>query len=426
MDSNKDATLLDRLANWLGYEKKGLNVDLMPEELRPKAQQVKPSDGGGSYQSRIKPVDSLNSSVSVESKVKSKSQAPAIPAATFPKKSEVTVQDPRGTKFINPFKGTPEQGVSDFAQSATPIIDGLLKAGQNKSPTTFANISDNKPERENISIANQFLEKYRDNVMNMDRTNLGPLMALADKWMGGNTKLVESYKSPDSIDEVYKTLMQLNQAGIKQRDDAELKNKQIQLDAFNDIVLKPRNEFMKTFGQVNQGRGRDISGLSRVINSEMQSAENSYANNYTRAQSDLLQSRTSKDIEAAKLKQRAEEVDRKINAHFGRTGRESKQQYWDDIDRTLATFVAPKFTSKGRALPVDRKLWGAKNEAEMGAVLKFADYIAASRGVDTGDIEAVKRERLRALNDIALGYNNDSWTDPELKMLHEDYTKGSN
>jgi hypothetical protein len=429
MDAKQDVSLLDRLSDWLGYGKKEPVGDAYSNDVRPQEEQKKPNDiTDGSYQSTIDLVKKQDNQTKTEplteeQNVKAINTKPSFVLPNKSKESFIDVQYPIKIPFREPLKKTPEDGVVDFA--SIPIIDQLVKSVSSSGQNSFANIEDKKRDRENINVADEFIRNNRGKVMDMNRADLSSLMALADFWTGGRSKMAASYKPPQSVDELYQTMMNVRQAAIKESDDADLKRKQLQIEAYKDLVQKPQFDMLDVLGRVYQGVGKDSSSVLKNINDAMQSGQNTYSNNATRAKIEDLQTRMRRDVEEAKLRQRADEFDKKINTHIGRGDRQAKQSYWDSIDRTLALYVAPKFTPKGNPLPVDRKLWGSKNEAAMGNVLKFADYVAASRGVDTADTEAIMRERLRALNDIAFGYNKDSWTDPELKALHDDYIKGS-
>lgn len=418
-------SLLDRIADYLGYEKKSgmpTDVNLFPNDLRPKPRENKPiSQPYKDMKKTDKSSQDYNVKVGVStSKNKSKPQD-NIPLATLPGANEINTQDPRNTKFRDPVKDSPEQGVIDFLniEPLKKLVEGSLQKG----PSLLANIGDKLPERDNEKIADDFTEKYRDQIMNMNRVDLGPAMALADFWTGGKSKLAASYKAPKSVDEMYDNMMQLRQSSIKQRDDAELKQKDQQLDAYDKIFIRPRTNLIESLSRLNQGTGRDITSMLRTINAGLQSGENAYANNVSNLQSDVLRTRTAREMKVRDIKSSAEELNARINAELGRRGSRDKNDYYKNIDRVLATIVAPKFTKSGTPLPEDRKEWSKNNSKTLGSIINFADFVISSRGFDVkrNDIGELMRLRENVLNEIAMGFNNGVFTDPELQQLSDEF-----
>jgi hypothetical protein len=419
-------SILDRIAEYLGYEKKSMFPDdakLMPDDLKPRPnvktpisqpyKDMKKNDGNAGR-------DSLSTSVSVKTRKALPSKN--VPLATLPKTREVDAKDPRNTQFLPPVQATPEEGVLDFL--SIPAIDNLVKAVQKGGPSPLANISDKLPERENIAIADEFTNKIKDKALDLNRIDLGPAMALADFWTGGKSKLAASYKAPKSNDEILQDMMALRQAAIKERDDAELKQKDQQLDAYNKLFILPRQNMFDSISRIFQGAGKDINGLSRVINTAMQSGENTLSNNTTDLQLGLLRTRTQREQQIRDNQQRSDELAARINSHLGRQGGKAKRDYYEELDQTLAGVVAPKFTPKGQPLPSDRKEWSSKNSKALGAVQRFADFIISSRGYDVkkADIDELMQLRLKVLNEISMGYHNGEWVDQELNQLHKDFT----
>lgn len=418
-------SLLDRIAEYLGYERKSdipADAQLLPDSLKPKTPEKPPiSQPYKNMKKADKSTQDSSARASVSTSTKTNRPQEQIPIATLPGSNEINTQDPRSTQFREPTKQTPEEGVIDFLNISP--LKKIVEATMQKGPPLLANIGDKLPERQNEKIADEFTDKYRDTLMNMNRIDLGPAMALADFWTGGKSKLAASYKAPKSVDEMYDNMMQLRQASIKQRDDAELKQKDQQLDAYYKLFVEPRTDIIKAGAQIYQGAGKDISSLQRNINALMQSGQNTYANNISDLQSDVLRTRTAREMKVRDYKARAEELNTRINAELGRRGSRDKNDYYKNIDRVLATIVAPKFTKSGTPLPEDRKEWSKNNSKTLGSIINFTDFVISSRGFDVKehDVDELMRLRVDVLNEIAIGYNNGEFTDPELQQLSEEF-----
>lgn len=418
-------SLLDRIAEYLGYEKKSdipADAQLLPDSLKPKTPEKPPiSQPYKNMKKADKSTQDSSVRASVSTSTKTAKPQEEIPIAELPSTKEVDVQDPRNTQFREPTKQSPEQGVVDFLniEPLKRLVEGSLQKG----PPLMSSLSDKIPERKNIDVAEEFIDKYKDTILNANRTDLRPALALLDYWTGGKSNLASSYTPPTSTDDMYKTMMQFDQAGVKERSDSELKQRDILLDAYQKIFIKPRTDILDAASRVNQGTGRDISSMLRNINSAMQSGENVFSNNSTKLQGELLKTRSEREIAVRKYRSQADLLNTRINAELGRRGARDKNDYYKNIDRVLATIVAPKFTKSGTTLPEDRKEWSKSNSKTLGAIINFADFVIASRGFDVKehDIDELMRLRVNVLNEIAMGYNNGEFTDPELQQLSEEF-----
>jgi hypothetical protein len=423
-------TLLEQIADWFGYEKKSpsdtFNIVEIPRP-RVKSTIVKPD----SRDKKIPMADEIlerasdkSASSSSASSVKKSSKAysgnPSMPPTQSPRKTEVDIQDPRGTQFE---KGrTPEEAVESFQQN--PVALRLLEDINTPSIRSDVDLSNQDPPRENIQIANEFTDKYHDQFINDPRVDLSSAMALADFWTGGKSKMAQAYKPPKSFDELYKEMMDLRSRDIKQRDDSEIAAANQKVDAYEKLVLKPLQSIQEMSGRILQNSNRDESSVIRAINMARQSGENNYTDNVTRSQNNLLDNRTQKEIAIEKLRAEQINLDRRINAQLAKKGGRNKSDYWKDVDYVLGTIIAPKFTVKGKILdPEDKASWGTKNSQALGRVLSFADYVIVSRGYTVANtpIEDLMSMRTKVLNEIAAAYSNGQWMDREIGGLYDEY-----
>lgn len=360
-----------------------------------------------------------------EKKKKAAVVPPQVTPPVPPKPSDVYAQDPTKTQFREP-QNTPSGAVNEAM--AIPFIDKLFREIDKKGPTAETNLEDETPPRDNIELAKRYIEENSGRLLNQPRTDLSSLMALADFWTGGKSNLAASYKPPKSNDDMMMAMLDENRRSVAQRDQAELARDKNIADAYKELVIDPKLKILDSAVGVYRGTAKLDADALRNINTLMQSGQNTLADNVSRQQTELMKETQRTKIENAKNWLKAQEIERRINIGLGRKGPDAKRDYFKKITDLQANVLAPKFMPDKRRLdPNEVDFWPPKTRARLGSLMSFADHVISARGVssDISD-DDLMAERLRVLNEIAIGFNDvtQEFSDQELRMHWDDYSSG--
>jgi hypothetical protein len=340
-----------------------------------------------------------------------------------PSKAKIWAQDPRNGTIREPVLADQTSAIDEFTQN--PVVDALSKAIDQHIDTSV-DLNDDDPERENITIANDFtrdgggdgLFTKADKFRTRNRSDLSPIMGLADYWTKGKSNLAGSYKPPESADAVFQAMMKVRGDTIKQRDDSELNRNNQKINAYDKLVLEPESKKYEALSRIYQSTGKDISGMLKNINTTKQSGENNYASDIAKILGSINDRNGAGERAQAGIDQRAREFNSKLSSEAVKSGRtEDFQKQQDDV---LERNVLPKFT--GRMVP--RKEWNAKTQRAAASVVSFSDYVVAHEGLEKS-ASSLQEARLKALNLIAQGHDGKDWTDPRLKALYDKFTRNN-
>jgi hypothetical protein len=226
-------------------------------------------------------------------KTEAKKQKAAIPAQT----------KDTATNFLDTY----EKILHPIPKGTAPALDTLA----NMPYPDELDLSDNDPYRPNKELATEFIDKYKPQALDTDRTDYSVLMALADGWMKGRTNLAGAYKPPESAYKVVTDAMTMRENSQKNSDNSEIMSRDSETRAKEKLFVEPREAIARMVGNManldTKSQTSIVSLAAKLLNDVQKSEARNQTlldmnanNNRTRAAND----RSDAQLSAEKLKQK--------------------------------------------------------------------------------------------------------------------------
>lgn len=179
----------------------------------------------------------------------------------------------------NPFANNPLAGATLQSLLSHPVIP--------KSP-----LQDNNPYRVTSRVADDFVTKSEDFTRTRDRSNLTPLLALADYWTGGKSHLADTYKPPTSRDDMQRAMMELGTRSRAEQDNAENAAQKNYIDAYKDTQITPQVAAINAFGTAATGQAKNENEFAKAVAGFLTSIKNTNDTNAVNLYRNLNDNRT--------------------------------------------------------------------------------------------------------------------------------------
>jgi len=237
------------------------------------------------------------------------------------------------------------KGDEDIASA----LDKLLHAEPSKAP----DLENHHPYNENIEIADKFTSDKQDGdytradrFRTRDRSDLSPLMALADFWTGGKSKLAQAYTPPESADSVFEKMLNLRSKEVKERNDTELEQfKALSQDRYNNQT-RAIESAANMIGLIHQGQGKNQTQIDSRINDIMGRLKDHDANRQTSITINTNNNETKQAKDQADAYKAAQDLQVKREklayGSGGLAGVKKSAEFEDSLHRSLAQTMLPQ------------------------------------------------------------------------------------
>ena len=307
------------------------------------------------------------------------------PKAASPAKTKDTASN-----FLDAY----EKILHPIPKGTAPAIDVLA----NMSYPKDIDLSDNDPYRPNKEIATEFIDKYKPQALDTDRTDYSVLMALADGWMKGRTNLAGAYKPPESAYKVVTDAMTMRENSQKNSDDAEIRNRDSQTRAAEKLFVEPREAIARMLGNMSSLDTRTQASLASIAARLLNDTSNNEAKLQTLLDMNANNNRVRSARDAADAKYRNDKLGlARERWYSGQSGQ--KKSEWIKQEREESKQLAGKLL--GQEL-TNEKNWKSAERDWMQFTRNMADKLVRDHDlVDEagGDYHAATMRAYQMLRD---------------------------
>jgi hypothetical protein len=277
---------------------------------------------------------------------------------------------------------------------AGPAIDVLA----NMAFPEEVDLSDNDPYKLNKDIAKEYIDMYRDRVRTRDRTDLGPGMALTDFWTKGKSNLAGSYKAPESVDSIYKTMMMLLEQSQKNSDDGEIKKEREKTDSIYKLYVKPRETIASMIANLKGVDAKAQASIANAITKMQTDSSITNARLQTLLDMNGNSMRTRSANDSAQATYRSDKLGLDRDKYYS-SAQSTKRVEWIKAEREESKMLASKLL--GKDLNNDSK-WKESEKSWHQMTRNMGDKVVRDHGLveaNNGDYHAAQMQAFQIMRD---------------------------